>query len=136
MMPILNIDGLSYEQKNFLVGALYAIFVALFSSAISLFSFVRNIQRKKKIKHAIFLFFMSPIPFQIVMSILYIPIMNAYRDENTVKAQVITKNGDLRSSHKMLALTKDFVFIIDDKNVVVRKISDVEYIFYGVDKVK
>ncbi|ODP77617.1 hypothetical protein A9X63_09420 [Klebsiella pneumoniae] len=79
---------------------------------------------------------MSPIPFQIVMSILYIPIMNAYRDENTVKAQVITKNGDLRSSHKMLALTKDFVFIIDDKNVVVRKISDVEYIFYGVDKVK
>ncbi|HBQ5596912.1 TPA: hypothetical protein L7566_004756 [Klebsiella pneumoniae] len=136
VMPILNIEGLSYEQKNFIVGALHAIFVAFFSSAISLFSFVRSIERKKKIKHAIFLFFMSPIPFQIVMSILYMPIMNAYRDENTVKAQVITKNGDLRSSHKMLALTKDFVFIIDDKNVVVRKISDVEYIFYGVDKVK
>lgn len=136
VMPILKIDGLSYEQKNSIVGALYAIFVAFFSSAISLFAFVRNIERKKKIKHGVFLFFMSPIPLQIIMSIFYMPVINAYRDENTVKAQVITKSGDLHSSHKMLALTKDFVFTIDDKNVMVRKISDVEYIYYGVDKVK
>lgn len=70
------------------------------------------------------------------MSILYMPITDAYRDENTIQAQVVTKIGNAYSSHKMLALTKDFVLTIDDKNVMVRKISDVEYIYYRVEKVK
>lgn len=83
-----------------------------------------------------FLFFISPMPFQIIMSILYMPITDAYRDENTIQAQVVTKIGNAYSSHKMLALTKDFVLTIDDKNVMVRKISDVEYIYYRVEKVK
>ena len=82
------------------------------------------------------MFFISPMPFQIIMSILYMPITDAYRDENTIQAQVVTKIGNAYSSHKMLALTKDFVLTIDDKNVMVRKISDVEYIYYRVEKVK
>lgn len=136
VMPILNVESFSYQEKNSIIGALFVIFVAFFSSSISLFAFVKNIERKNKIKHGIFLFFISPVPFQIIMSIFYMPVLNAYRDENTAKAQVITKSGDVHASHKMLALTKDFVFTIEDKNVVVRKISDVEYIYYRVDKVK
>lgn len=136
VMPILKIESLSYEQKNLTIGALYIVFVAFFSSAISLYAFIRNIEKKGKLKNGLFLFFISPMPFQIIISILYMPIANAYRDENTIQAQVVTKNGNAYSSHKMLALTKDFVFTIDDKNVMVRKISDVEYIYYRVDKVK
>jgi hypothetical protein len=70
------------------------------------------------------------------MSIFFMPVWNAYTDENTVRAQVITKSRGVHSSHKMLALTKDFVFTIDDKNVVVIKISDVEYIYYSVENVR
>lgn len=136
VMPIFKVESLSYEEKKLIVGGFFALFTAFFSSTISLFAFVRNIERKNKIKHGIFFFFIYPIPFQIIMSIFYMPVLNAYTDENTVRAQVITKSGDAHSSHKMLALTKDFVFTIDDKNVVVRKISDVEYIYYRVDIVK
>ncbi|HHL3463955.1 hypothetical protein ACRFDT_14255 [Klebsiella pneumoniae] len=136
VMPILKIESLSYEQKNLTIGALYVVFAAFFSSAISLYAFIRNIERKRKLKNGIFLFFISPMPFQIIMSILYMPITDAYRDENTIQAQVVTKIGNAYSSHKMLALTKDFVLTIDDKNVMVRKISDVEYIYYRVEKVK
>ncbi|HCI6630107.1 TPA: hypothetical protein NPP34_001378 [Klebsiella quasipneumoniae subsp. similipneumoniae] len=136
IMPILRMESLSYEQKNLAIGALYVVFVALFSSAISLYAFVRNIERKRKLKNGFYLFFISPMPFQIIMSIFYMPVVSAYRDENTIQAQVVTKVGNAYSSHKMLALTKDFVFTIDDKNVMVRKVSDVEYIYYRVDKVK
>ncbi|HBR7843911.1 hypothetical protein ACJV1Z_01430 [Klebsiella pneumoniae] len=136
VMPILKMESLSYEQKNLAIGALYVIFVAFFSSAISLYAFVRNIERKRKLKNGLYLFFISPIPFQIIMSIFYMPITSAYRDENTIQAQVVTKNGNTYSSHKMLALTKDFVFIVDNKNVIVRKTSDIEYIYYRVDQVK
>ncbi|MEL0552942.1 hypothetical protein [Raoultella lignicola] len=136
VMPILTIERLSYEEKTLIVGAFFVLFTAFFSSAISLYAFFRNVERKDKTKRGIFSFFIYPIPFQIVMSIFYMPVLDAYKDENTVRAQVITKSGNAHSSHKMLALAKDFVFIIDDKNVVVRKISDVEYIYYNVDKVK
>ncbi|HFQ8755087.1 TPA: hypothetical protein ACHV3E_003371 [Klebsiella pneumoniae] len=136
VMPVFTVESLSYEEKKLIVGAFFVLFTAFFSSTISLFAFVRSIERKNKTKRSIFSFFIYPIPFQIVMSIFYMPVLDAYTDENTVRAQVITKSGDAHSSHKMLALTKDFVFIIDDKNVVVRKISDVEYIYYSVDKVK
>ncbi|WP_459567670.1 hypothetical protein, partial [Enterobacter asburiae] len=136
VMPILKIESLSYEQKNLIIGALYVVFAAFFSSAISLYAFIRNIERKRKLKKGMFLFFITPLPFQIIMSILYMPITVAYRDENTIQAQVVTKIGNAYSSHKMLALTKDFVLTIDDKNVMVRKISDVEYIYYRVEKVK
>lgn len=136
VMPVLTVESLSYEQKNLVVGALYVVFAAFFSSAISLYAFVRNMERKGKLKNGFYLFFISPIPFQVIMSIFYIPIISAYIDENTIQAQVVTKVENNYSSHKMLALTKDFVFTIDGKNVMVRKISDVEYIYYSVDKVK
>lgn len=136
VMPVLRVDSFSYEVKETIIVTFFVLFTALYSSTISLFAFVRSVERKNKLKHSIMLFFIFPIPFQIIMSIFFMPVWNAYTDENKIRAQVIIRSGDVRSSYKMLALTKDFVFAIDDKNVVVRKISDVEYIYYRVENVR
>lgn len=136
IMPILKMEGLSYNDKRIIIGVFFVLSLSLCSSSISLFSFMHSVEKKNKSKVSIFCFFISPVPFQILLSIFYMPTMNAYRDENTIQAQVITKEQGKISSHKMLALTKDYVFIIDDKNVVVKKSSDIDYIYYRVDKIK
>lgn len=133
---LLEVDWLGYFGKILISFVIFATCLSFISASISQYFVVLAFKKRARLKYALLLHIISPIPFQILAFIFIMPTISAYVDEHNVKAQAIIKTIEGVYSYKMLALTKDYVFLIDNKNIIIRKVADLDYIYYPVTKVK